>query len=165
MAKAAPRENTKARREYVPDDLQRVQGYEDDTNEVIMILEANVEILTSLREFYERLVRNKDFTIEGDSSEDVIGFAIKVNDMIYDLRMQIARAKLLAKLTADSKNLVCIIDFNTATISRVFATVEDSILRISRSCSIYRARQRKNWKSCPRKCIKLEACLRGRQAR
>jgi hypothetical protein len=135
MAKAAPRENTKARREYHPDDLQRVQGYEDDTNEAIMILEANVDILTSLREFYERLVKNKDFTLRvtspedvvitfpedavRSSSEDVIDFAIKVNDMIYDLRMQIARAKLLAKVTADRKSLVCLVSFITAAVSTI----------------------------------------------
>jgi hypothetical protein len=106
MAKDAPRQKSKARYLYSPDELQRVQDYEDKTNEAVMILEANANILTSLREYYERLVSNKDFTVGGTSSEDVVDFAIQLKDMVYDLNMQIARGKLLAKITADRKTLV-----------------------------------------------------------
>jgi hypothetical protein len=86
-----------------------VQDYEDKTNEATMILEANADILTSLRDFYERLVNNKDFTVGGTSSEDVADFTIQLKDMSYDLRMQIARGKLLAKVIADRKTLVSIL--------------------------------------------------------
>src|ERR1700685_1949491 len=106
MAKDAPRQKTKARFLYSPDELQRVQDYEDKTNEVVMILEANADILTSLREYYERLVMNSDFTAGGTSPDDVVDFAIKLEGMEYDLKMQISRGKLLAKVTADRKTLV-----------------------------------------------------------
>src|ERR1700716_2796877 len=109
MAKYAPRQDARARRIYRPDDLQKVQDYEDKTNEATMILEANADILTSLRDFYERLVNNKDFTVGGTSSEDVADFTIQLKDMSYDLRMQIARGKLLAKVIADRKTLVSIL--------------------------------------------------------
>lgn len=108
MAKDAPRLKTKARFLYSPDELQRVQDYEDKTNEAVMLLEANADILISLREYYERLAKNTDFTVGGTSSGDVVDFAIQLKDMGYDLKMQIARGKLLAKITADRKTLVSI---------------------------------------------------------
>lgn len=95
-----------ARREYTPGDFQAVQHYEDKTNEGIMILEANADVLTSLRNFYERLMDNKDFAMKGSCSEDVSTFSTQINDMIYDLKMQTSRAKLLVRITADRKSLV-----------------------------------------------------------
>ena len=96
------------RREYIPGDLQTVQSYEDKTNEVIMILEANVDVLTSLRKFYEHLMENKEFSLRKECSEDMLTFATQVNDMIHDLNMHKSRAKLLVRITADRKSLVSI---------------------------------------------------------
>lgn len=71
-----------------------------------MILEANAHVLTSLRIFYERLLRNQDFPLRNTCREDVLDFAARIDDMNYDLKMQIARAKLLVQITSDRKNLV-----------------------------------------------------------
>ena len=106
IAVEGPRNYKLARREYTSEDLQLVQTYEDKTNEAIMVLEANADVLTSLRQFYERLMENKDFPLKKTGSGDIFTFATQVNDMIYDLRMQISRAKLLVRITADRKSLV-----------------------------------------------------------
>jgi hypothetical protein len=90
----------------MPEDLQLVQDWEDMTHEAIMILEANADIIKSLRDFYERLAKNIDFTLGATSKEHIAEFGTQLNDMSYDLRMQIARAKLLAQVTADRKTLV-----------------------------------------------------------
>ncbi|OCK89415.1 uncharacterized protein K441DRAFT_644795 [Cenococcum geophilum 1.58] len=101
-----PRGMGEHRREYRPDDLQAVQDYEDKTNEVVMVLEANMDVLISLRKFYENLLKNKNFDLKEACEEDILQFATQVNNMIYDSRMQIARAKLLVQIIDDRKNLI-----------------------------------------------------------
>ena len=71
-----------------------------------MILEANTDVLTSLRDFYKRLADNNDFDLKLDCEVDILEFAIQIDDMIYDSKMQISRAKVQVKITADRKNLV-----------------------------------------------------------
>jgi hypothetical protein len=100
------REATHARQKYTPRHLMDVQYYEDKTNEAIMIMEANIDVLTALRRYYEGLLRHKDFPMKRKCREDVLTFAIQVNDLIYDSKMQISRAKLLVTITADRKSLV-----------------------------------------------------------
>jgi hypothetical protein len=108
MALHGPRGPNQAQHEYTPADLQRVQNYMDKIHEAIMILEANAVILTSLCKYYERLLDNKDFPLRVDCREDILSFATQIEDMIYDSKMQIARAKLLVQITNDRKSLVSI---------------------------------------------------------
>ena len=60
-----------------------------------MVLEANMDVLISLRKFYENLLKNKNFDLKEACEEDILQFATQVNNMINDSRMQIERAKLL----------------------------------------------------------------------
>lgn len=83
-----------------------MQDYEDKTNEAIMILETNAHVLNSLRKFYESLVKSKDFPPGRHCREDVSAFSTQVNEMIYDSRMHIVRAKLLVQIVADRMTLV-----------------------------------------------------------
>ncbi|KAI9776788.1 MAG: hypothetical protein M1816_005082 [Peltula sp. TS41687] len=106
IAVYGPRGPGEAQRIYTPGDLQILQNYEDSMNEAIMVLEANVDILTSLRNFYEGLVRTNDFPFRDTCHGDVVDFAVQLNDMVYDARMQILRTKLLLRITDDRKNLV-----------------------------------------------------------
>lgn len=87
-----------------------MQAYEDKVNEVVMILDANTENLHSLSGFYANLMDNDDFDValKRDCVEDIREFGTLIAGMVHDARMQIRRAKLLAKLTADRKALVCI---------------------------------------------------------
>lgn len=71
-----------------------------------MVMEANTDVLTSIRRFYERLLDNPDFTLGDKCRGDVFAFAAQIDDMIYDSKMQIARAKVLVRITGDRKNLV-----------------------------------------------------------
>ncbi|ORY12543.1 hypothetical protein BCR34DRAFT_563656 [Clohesyomyces aquaticus] len=96
------------RKNYTSDDLQLVQGYEDQVNEVIMILEANNDIMKSLSDFYDSLLKNDAFDagLKDQCKENIREFVEQIGDMIYDANMQIRRAKLLVKITADRKALV-----------------------------------------------------------
>ncbi|RDW91278.1 hypothetical protein BP5796_02443 [Coleophoma crateriformis] len=107
IALRASRDRSKNRHTFKPEDVLNVQDYEDKTNEAIMILEANMHVMTSLRKCYERLVEDKDFpSWKSTCREDVVAFADKVNDIIYDSEMQISRAKLLVRIISDRKNLI-----------------------------------------------------------
>jgi len=46
-----------------------------------MVLEANTTIITSLRDFYLRLVQNTDFDLR-TCAEDITEFAVQLGDMI-----------------------------------------------------------------------------------
>lgn len=106
IAVIGPRNPGQFRRIYVPEDLQTIQYYEDKTNEASMILDANVKVMTSLREYYEKLLENDAFPFRDSCREDILTFAAQTNDMIYDSNMQISRAKLLVQISADRKSLV-----------------------------------------------------------
>jgi hypothetical protein len=102
----APHRRGLPRRVYKPDDLLALQGHSDKVNEAIMMIEANVEVLTALRKYYESLLRHKDFTMKGSCEEEVLTFTNQINDMIYDKKMQASRAKLLVQITKDRKDIV-----------------------------------------------------------
>jgi hypothetical protein len=96
------------RKNFTSEDLQLVQSYEDQVNEVIMILEANNDIMKSISNFYDSLLRHDAFnaTLKVQCRGDVREFVAQIGDMIYDANMQIRRARLLVKITADRKALV-----------------------------------------------------------
>mgnify|MGYP004501962095 CR=1 FL=1 len=98
-----------SRKTYELKDLQLVQSFEDKVNDLIMILEANNDNMQSLSAFYSNLMKNDDLdpVFRNGCAEDVREFAAQIADMMYDANMQIRRAKLLVKLTADRKALVC----------------------------------------------------------
>lgn len=106
MAVLGPRGPGYAHQYYIPRNLQDLQRWEDKTNEVIMVLEANVDVMSSLCRFYDRLKDNRDFSLRGDCSDEIISFVSQVDDMISNFKMQIARARLLVKITTDRKALV-----------------------------------------------------------
>jgi hypothetical protein len=71
------REATHARQKYTPRHLMDVQYYEDKTNEAIMIMEANIDVLTALRRYYEGLLRHKDFPMKRKCREDVLTLQLR----------------------------------------------------------------------------------------
>jgi len=108
MAVDGPRGEGYAHKVYVPWDIQDLQHWQDKTNEVVMVLEANSKILRSLRKFYSDLVVRKDFPLPlRDACEDDLDtFFSQLKGIIEDFDMQIARAKLLANIISDRKELV-----------------------------------------------------------
>ncbi len=108
MAVLAPRGPGHAHQEYKPRHIQDLQLWQDKTNEAIMVLEANVDIMCSILRFYKLLAGNQNFPYELTNAcgADIQEFTAKVEDMNSNLKMQISRAKLLVKITSDRKELV-----------------------------------------------------------
>jgi hypothetical protein len=103
MAVLGPRGPTHVHQQYKPHHIQNLQRWEDKTNEMIMVLEANVSVMRSLCDVYKGLLKKNDFpsTLKDECTDDVYGFVAQVESMIYDFKMQIARGKLLVKITND----------------------------------------------------------------
>ena len=102
-----PRTFDNARRFYRPDELQLVQSFEDEVNEVVMVLQVNKDVLTALRSYYQELLQHPGFDIRNACHEDIVALDSRIKSMIYDLNMQIGRTKLLAQLVGDRKTMVC----------------------------------------------------------
>lgn len=71
-----------------------------------MVLNANADVLTALREFYRGLKEDIDFDLKDYCARDINIFSNQVLDLITDMRMQAARAIVLARMTANRRNLV-----------------------------------------------------------
>jgi hypothetical protein len=100
-------------RTYVPTtvDLLFVQLKEDLTNVAKMMLDSNARILESLERFYADLMKNDDFELRNDArcKRAVADFSIQIKDFIHDVKIQSDRASTLSRITADRKNLVCLL--------------------------------------------------------
>lgn len=106
IAVSGPREKSDARYEYSTRDLQDIQYYEGKSNEAATILEGNIEVISALRAYYQGLLGDGDFPMRTSCHQNITGFAIELEKRVYELRMQISRAKLLTRTTADTKSLV-----------------------------------------------------------
>src|SRR5438034_1479374 len=88
--------------------LGDVQKVEDKTNETIMVLESNAEIMTLLKKFYLDIVEDEDFPDKERKAcrHAVKNFVPQLDELIYDTKMQIRRAQVLVKIVADRKTIV-----------------------------------------------------------
>jgi hypothetical protein len=77
MAVFGPRGEGHAHKKYTAKDIQDLQRWADKINEVIVVIEANIVVMSSLRQFYLDLLDNKDFPLELKTAcrEDILGFA------------------------------------------------------------------------------------------
>ncbi|TLD20995.1 hypothetical protein E2P81_ATG08659 [Venturia nashicola] len=107
MAVYGPRGHGHAFEQYNPQHIQDIQRRQDKINEIAMVLEANVDVMKSLCKFYTDLKSNRHFPqyLKESCDEDILTFTAQVEDMIYDLKMQIARATVLVKITNDRKEI------------------------------------------------------------
>lgn len=108
MAIYGPRGPGYAHKEYRPYHIQDLQYWHDKTNEAVMVLEANVEVLKALCRFYAKLKDHKDFPddIRDACVDDVSTFSAHLDEIIDDLKMQISRTKLLSNIISDRKELL-----------------------------------------------------------
>jgi hypothetical protein len=92
---------------YEPRHIQDLQRWEDKTNEVVMILEANVEVMLSLRKFYKDLKEDNDTPLElkNECGNDISAFMALLDDIMNDFKMQVRRAKLLLTIVSNRKEL------------------------------------------------------------
>lgn len=89
-------------------DLFQVQEYEDKTNEAVMVLESNADNMESLLNFYLLLVEDEEFPVESlaPCRQSLKQFSSQLRELIYDVNMQIKRAKVLVKTVSDRKSIV-----------------------------------------------------------
>lgn len=73
-----------------------------------MVLEANIDVLGSLRQFYIGLRELTELPREfKEKCDDCIAtFASRIENDMHYFKMQISRAKLLARIISDRKGLV-----------------------------------------------------------
>jgi hypothetical protein len=73
-----------------------------------MILEGDIDVMEALCKPYTNLKSNRHFPQETKDAcgDDILAFTAQVEDMMYDLRGQIARVTVLLKITNDRKELV-----------------------------------------------------------
>lgn len=71
-----------------------------------MVLQGNVDVLSSLRDFYRDLAANKQLPLVQQSSTDLASFIKQIDSFIYDLGMQIKRGQLLAEIISGRKTIV-----------------------------------------------------------
>ena len=89
-------------------DLAIVQQYEQKANDAVIVLESNTDILNSLLDFYGQLVDDEDFPMASRAScrKAVEKFILQIREIIFDTRMQSARAKVLVSVVAQRKEIV-----------------------------------------------------------
>ena len=92
---------------YDSDDLQGIQILADKANEAKMVMEANSQVMTSLRDYYEDLTHSPDFTLKTACRGEMTSFLTKLNHMMADFKMHVSRAELMIRITGDRRDLVC----------------------------------------------------------
>ncbi|KAK2061269.1 hypothetical protein LY76DRAFT_673542 [Colletotrichum caudatum] len=91
-----------------PKSLSDVQNWEEKTNDAIMAMESNVNILKLQQNFYRSLVKDGDFPHPEKQAcaRAVADYDSQLEELICETQMQIARAKLLVKLVSDRKTIL-----------------------------------------------------------
>ncbi|KAK4214764.1 hypothetical protein QBC37DRAFT_460742 [Rhypophila decipiens] len=90
------------------DSMYRIQPYEDLLNQVIMILESNLEVFSSLTSFYHDVAMNKDLEDEEHATlpSVISSFSASVQEYANDTRLRIAHVRDIVKGIADWKFIV-----------------------------------------------------------
>ncbi|KAI0104319.1 hypothetical protein GGR51DRAFT_549558 [Nemania sp. FL0031] len=86
----------------------RVQEYEEQIMEAVMVMESNIKIMESILSSYKTLVEDPDFP-SGEVAlcrKSLKMFSMRMDEFIYDLQMQVDRGKILSQITKDRKNIV-----------------------------------------------------------
>jgi hypothetical protein len=88
-------------------DLQQVQSIEEKTNEVLLVLDSNVHIMTELKEYYQSVFGSNEWPKElANASRDFMRFSKRIASIITELRMHRSRTETLLRLLSERKNLV-----------------------------------------------------------
>jgi hypothetical protein len=86
------------------------EGDEEDINRTVMALESNIDVISNLRDFYVDIVEYAEIPVSDESRKLCKSyqkqFTLQLNEIIADLKTQVARAQGLAKLITERKNIV-----------------------------------------------------------
>lgn len=94
--------------QYRTHHIQELQRWKDRASEVVMVLEANISVITSIQRLYITLKSNRDFPkiLRQDRTEDIKRFTANLNEIIGGLKMHVTQANLLVTIIGDRKELV-----------------------------------------------------------
>ncbi|KAF2813082.1 uncharacterized protein BDZ99DRAFT_382142 [Mytilinidion resinicola] len=105
-------------------DLQRIQYIEEKTNEVLLVLKLNSEVLRDLKEHYRSVIRDPQFPSEISLKchSEFARFEKCISGVEKDLRMQLSRTETLLCLLAERKSLLYgILQYRSMKASEFFA--------------------------------------------
>jgi hypothetical protein len=90
--------------------LQQVQFIEDKANEMLLILEANIKVVTDIKAHYQKILNSESCPAElkDGCKAGFSHFEKRINNIVSDLEIQRASAQTLLRLLENRKSLVCI---------------------------------------------------------
>lgn len=108
--------------------LQEVQNFEDKTNDVLLMLESNINISTHIRDYYVMIFESSEFPqeLKINCKDDLTRFTNAISSVVSDLKMQLARAKMLRAQITDRKNLVCLQNSLISFLANIFSSYMES---------------------------------------
>jgi len=88
--------------------IQIIQHFEEKVNEVFPVLEANIDILTELKEHYHGIVNSEDCPkdLKSGCRKEYGHFDKQINNIITDLQRHLSRIRMLQTLFKDRKDFV-----------------------------------------------------------
>ncbi|KAK2730033.1 hypothetical protein CKAH01_09811 [Colletotrichum kahawae] len=91
-----------------PASLTDMLTWEEKTNDTMMAMEYNVDIMRLLQRFYRDLLNDENFPANERLScqKAMKTFSVRFEELVCEMQMQIMRAKALAKLVADRKTII-----------------------------------------------------------
>ncbi|KAF2204801.1 hypothetical protein GQ43DRAFT_428635 [Delitschia confertaspora ATCC 74209] len=110
--------------EFEFSDLQRIQYIEEKTQEAVLVLNLNIEVLEELKQHYRYMIKHASFPKEINAAcgSDIAKFEKCVNGVEKDLRMQKAKTETLLHLVAERKSLLYgILQYRSMKASEFFA--------------------------------------------
>lgn len=106
------------------DDLQRNQYLEDKTNETMLVIDGNLNVMDELLKFYRSVLDSNDCPqeLKDGCRPEFDRFVTYVEGIKNDLHMQRSRAKSILRLLCDRKSLLFgILEYQNMEASRVLA--------------------------------------------
>jgi len=94
--------------QYKPKDIQEIQLKQEEVSDILANLEGNLEVITSLKNYYESLPKHRGFpnVLRTECKSDIEVFSSRLDGFISSLNQFISRAKLLAGTIRDRRELV-----------------------------------------------------------
>lgn len=91
---------------YTVMDIQHLIRWEEKANEAVAMLEANFDVISSLKQFYQGLPTTPGFVLDGPGEDEIAMFTARLESILRLFKMHIARAKPVIKLIQSRTTLV-----------------------------------------------------------
>lgn len=91
---------------YTARDIQHLQRWAEKVREVTSVLKSNLDVMTSLRRFYNDLRDNEEFPMKKSCADDISVFSSQLGNLVEDFKLQVDRADALVRIATDRTELV-----------------------------------------------------------